>query len=86
MFHLAAFCKINQSISNPKRCHEDNSEGTFSVLEFCRKNNIKKIVFFSSSRVLNRERNPYTSAKLYGEELCKAYQECYGIDYNIVRS
>ena len=85
VIHAAAHCKINQSVTNPPKTHKNNSFGTFQVLEFCRRNHIKKIVFFSSSRVLNKEKNPYTSSKLYGEELCKAYQQCYGIDYIIVR-
>ncbi|MCU0642059.1 MAG: NAD(P)-dependent oxidoreductase [archaeon] len=83
--HAAAHCKINQSITNPKLPHINNSEGTFHVLEFCRTHNIKKFLFFSSSRILSKEKNPYTASKIYGEELCKAYQQCYGIDYLIVR-
>ena len=85
LFHLAAHCKINQSITNPDTSHINDADGTFAVLEFCRKNNIKKIVNFSSSRVLSPEKNPYTVAKLYGEELCKAYKDCYDIDYITIR-
>ncbi len=85
MIHAAAHCKINQSIENPQITYENNVEGMFNVLEFCRKNKIPKIVFFSSSRILSKEKNPYTSAKIYGEELCKAYCDCYGIDYIIIR-
>lgn len=83
--HAAAHCKINQSIENPELAHNNNSEGTFQVLEFCRKNKIPKIINFSSSRVLSMEKNPYTASKLYGEELCKAYCQCYGIKYIIIR-
>ncbi len=85
MIHMAAHCKINQSISNPKKTFHTNVKGTFEVFEFCRKNNIPKIMYFSSSRVLSPERNPYTASKLYGEELCRGYKDCYGIDYMIVR-
>lgn len=85
VIHTAAHCKINQDIENPELAHYHNSSGTFSVLEFCRKNNIKKIINFSSTRVLSKEKNPYTASKLYGEELCKAYKDCYGIEYIIIR-
>ncbi len=85
MVHAAAHCKINQAIKNPKLSYKNNAEGSFGILELCRKKNIPKIVFFSSSRVLNKEKNPYTAAKIYGEELCKAYKNCYGIDYIIIR-
>ena len=85
MIHTAAHCKINQSIKNPGLAYDNDVEGTFRVLEFCRKNKIPKIIYFSSSRVLSKEKNPYTAAKIYGEELCKAYQQSYGIDYIIIR-
>ena len=85
VIHAAAHCKINQTIENPENSHINDANGTFAVLEFCRKNKIKKIVYFSSSRVLSHEKNPYTSAKIYGEELCKGYSHCYGIDYIIIR-
>jgi len=85
MIHLAAFCKINQSIENPNLPFENNVIGTQKVLEFCRKNKIPKIIFTSSSRVLSKEKNPYTASKIYGEELVKGYSQCYRIDYVIVR-
>jgi len=85
LFHLAAFCKINQSIEYPEIIFDNNVEGINSVLEFCRKNKVKKIIFFSSSRVLNKEKNPYTASKVYGEELVKAYFQCYGINYLVIR-
>jgi len=84
-FHLAASCKINECIKHPELAHMNNANGTFEALEFCRKNDINKFVYFSSSRVLSKEKNPYVASKLYGEELCKAYCECYGIEYIIVR-
>lgn len=85
MIHAAAHCKINQAIKNPELTYNNDVEGTFRVLEFCRKNKIPKIIYFSSSRILDKEKNPYTAAKIYGEELCKAYYDSYGIDYLIIR-
>lgn len=84
MIHCAALCKINKTIENPLLGHF-NGLDSFDVFEFCRKNKITKIVYFSSSRVLSKEKNPYTAGKVYGEELCKAYKDCYGIDYLIIR-
>lgn len=83
--HAASFCKINKCIENPELSHLNNTDGVFECLEFCRLNGIKKFMFFSSSRVLSKEVNPYTASKMYGEMLCKAYKECYDIDYIIVR-
>lgn len=84
LIHCAAICKINKTIEKPGLAFK-NVEDIHIVLEFCRKNNIKKIIYFSSSRVLNKEKNPYTASKIYGEELCKAYKDCYDVDYIIIR-
>lgn len=83
IFHLASNCKINKCIEYPILAFE-NSKITEEILELCKWSN-SKIVLFSSSRVLNKEKNPYVSSKIYGEELVKAYHECYGIDYIIIR-
>jgi len=82
--HLADFCKINKCVKYPSLGHL-NGVNMFRIMEFCRRNKIPKIVYFSSSRVLSPERNPYTAGKMYGEELCKTYHDCYGIDYQIIR-
>lgn len=82
--HCASLCKINQIIEDPSKGFE-NVMNFYTVLEFCRKNKIPKFVCFSSSRVLNKEKNPYTASKIYGEELCKGYKDCYGIEYLIIR-
>lgn len=84
LIHCAALCKINKIIEEPLLGFE-NVKDVFSVLEFCRKNKIPKIIYFSSTRVLSKEKNTYTASKIYGEELCKAYKNCYGIDYLIIR-
>jgi len=83
--HLASFCKINKSIEKPAKVFENNSRVLETVMEFCKDNKIPKIVFTSSSRILSPEKNPYTATKIYGEELVKAYSQCYDLDYVIVR-
>ncbi len=84
-FHLGAFCKINETILHPELAHLNNANGTWQALEFCRKNNIKKFVYMSSSRTLSKQENPYTASKKYGEHLCEAYKQCYGIEFIIIR-
>jgi len=85
LIHTAAHCKINQGIEHPELPHLNNADGTHKVLEFVRKNDIKKFIFFSSSRVLSPEENPYTASKKYGELLTKAYAQCYGLDARVIR-
>jgi nucleoside-diphosphate-sugar epimerase len=84
VIHAAAFCKINKIVKDPNLGHT-NVLNDFRVLEFCRKNNVPKVMYFSTSRTLSKEKNAYTAGKIYGEELCKAYKECYGINYIIIR-
>jgi UDP-glucose 4-epimerase len=84
-FHLAAHCKINESIARPALSHINNADGIFAVLEFCRKHKIPKVVVASTSRVLSPERNPYVASKIYAEELTRAYHDSYGLDYIIIR-
>src|SRR3989344_5606804 len=85
LIHLASFCKINKTIENSELAFDNNVLGIYKVMEFCKKNKILKVVFTSSSRILKEEKNPYTASKIYGEELIRAYSQCYGIDYVIVR-
>jgi len=82
--HLAFFSKISKIISDPLITF-NNSRAMEKAVEFCRVNKIPKIVYTSSSRVVSKEKNPYTASKIYGEELVKAYSQCYGIDYVIIR-
>lgn len=83
--HFASQCRINESIAKPFLPHKHNVDGIFSVLEFCRENEIPKIVVASSSRVLSSEMNPYVASKIYTEALTKAYHDCYGLEYLIIR-
>jgi nucleoside-diphosphate-sugar epimerase len=84
-YHFAAQCRINEAIARPILPHKNNVDGILAVLEFCRKRRIPKVVVASSSRILSKERNPYTASKVYAEELTKAYHDCYGLEYIIVR-
>lgn len=84
-YHFAAQCRINEAIENPLLPHRNNVDGILSVLEFCKTNDIPKLVVASSSRVLSPERNPYVASKVYVEEMTKAYHDCYGLEYIIVR-
>lgn len=85
MFHLASHCKIQQGTDNPELPFRNNVMGAHNVLEFCRKNNISKLVAMSSSRVLHNKDNPYTASKRYLEHLTKAYHDCFGLEFVLIR-
>lgn len=98
VFHLAAESRLQQSIENPGRAVEVNVKGTLSVLEACKKNNIKGLLFSSTSSIYGlteslpiTERlredclNPYASTKYAAELLIRNYNQLYGINSCIFR-
>ena len=52
VFHLAALADIVPSIENPEKYYQSNVNGTFNVLEACRKNNIIQSVHLAKPRDL----------------------------------
>ena len=98
VIHLAAMLGVERTEKRRLDCLEININGTLNVLEACVKNNIKKIIFASSSEVYGEpittpitETHPlnpkstYAITKLAGEEYVKAYSERYGLSYTILR-
>ena len=97
VFHLAAMNRAMRSIENPVEANEVNVSGTLNVLEACRKNDVGKMVFASSSSVYgggvseNKEDqklsplHPYGVGKLAGEEYCRVYNSLYGLKTTVLR-
>ncbi|MCK5039691.1 MAG: SDR family NAD(P)-dependent oxidoreductase [Candidatus Aenigmarchaeota archaeon] len=99
VIHLAANARVYNLVVDPSLAR-DNFESVFNVLEYCRKNNIKRFVFSSSrevygniektvisedeARIANCE-SPYTASKIAGEALVHSYNQCYGMDFIILR-
>lgn len=92
IYHLAAQAGVRYSFSNPKIYIESNINGFFNVLEFAKKQKIKKLVFASSSSVYGNqkklpvsERSELKPENLYGitkkinEEMAKYYFEKFDI-------
>ena len=85
IFHLAALPRIKPSFDNPKEVIDVNVKGTQNVLEYARKNNTPVIYAGSSSFWGGVYKNPYTFSKWQGEELCKMYEQIYGLSVTICR-
>lgn len=93
--HLAAANDIDSA--NPETAIIATSLGTKNCLEFCKKNNIKKFIYFSTFQVLGKvdgqinentvpePKNDYGITHLFAEEYVKMYLATAGIEYIILR-
>ena len=57
VFHLAAMASVPLSIGNPSECIENNMDATIKLINACKNNNVKKIIFSSSSSVYGDNTN-----------------------------
>ena len=93
VFHLAAESRIGPCIENPMMACKTNVIGTCNVLQASRNNNIKRLVYSSTSACygltnvipMNEDLkldnlNPYSTSKLAGEDLCNMYTKLYGLE------
>ena len=85
IFHMAALPRIGPSFNNPKEVCDVNVSGTQNVLEYAKKHKIPVVYAGSSSFWGGTHKNPYTFSKWQGEELCKLYEQIYGLDVTICR-
>ena len=97
--HLAAYAGVRPSIENPALYQRVNIEGTLNLLECCKKNNVDRLVFASSSSVYGGRKevpfretdnvmhpiSPYAATKAAGEVLCHTYHHLYGISVHALR-
>lgn len=88
IFHLGEYSRVEQSFEDIEKVWEFNQQGTFKVLEFCRKNKIKLIYSGSSTKFTNNIRpgslSPYSWFKTANTELIINYGDWFNLDYTIV--
>ncbi len=83
VFHLACIPRVAYSVEEPIKTMENNVLATSYVLNFARKNNVKRVIYSGSSSVVgngNGPASPYGLQKLISEQECKLYSELYGLD------
>jgi len=93
VFHEAANVFIQKSIDDPHYDASVNISGTLNILEACRKHDVGRVVYASSSAVYGdpvglpiREDHPlhpkvpYGVSKMLGEQYCRVYHELYGLE------
>lgn len=97
IIHAGGNPSSKSCISNPESAINDNILLTFKMLEYARKNNIKKIIFLSSCEVYgyatenSSENDMLTSYNMYGaskvacEHMLSAYFNTYGIYSTSIR-
>lgn len=98
VYHLAGMSDIVPSIDNPEKYFEANVKGTLNVLEFCRKNNIKRLIYSASSSCYGKpnkfptseteklsEEYPYALSKSLGEQLVLHWGKVYNLNVTSLR-
>lgn len=95
--HLAAQINVQRSIDRPEETFRINVDGTFNVLEECRRRDAK-LELVGTCLVYDasdggpidedhplRPASPYAASKLAGEELALAYHRAYGLPVVVTR-
>jgi UDP-glucuronate 4-epimerase len=99
VIHLAAKAGVRPSIESVAEYYDVNVNGTVNLLEAMRLNDVKKLLFASSSSIYgNNEKvpfsetdvvdnpiSPYASTKKSGELLCYVYHHLYNFHINCLR-
>ena len=92
VFHQAAIPSVPRSINDPIRTNHANVDGTLNVLVAAKDNDVKKIIFASSSSVygdtpsLPKKEDmmpcplsPYAVSKLTAENYCQVFTNVYNL-------
>lgn len=90
--HQAALGSVPRSIADPLTSHQVNVNGFINILEAAKANNIKRIVYASSSSVygdvtdspkienrIGKVLSPYAATKRINEVYSDAYSKIYGL-------
>ena len=98
VLHLAGLADLVPSINNPTRYFDVNVKGTLNVLEACKKNKIKKIVYAASASCygltkkyfINENfpvdtKHPYALTKKLGEDLAMHWAQVFKLNVTSLR-
>lgn len=98
--HLAALLSIDIAKWTAKDYFLNNALGTYNVLEYCRKNNVKEIIYAMTHSDVNRTKDlvitedtsrefggalPYIVSKIAGMNFIEGYARDYGIQGVMLR-
>ena len=93
VFHIASDARIQPAILNPRKSIESNAVGTANVIELSRTNKVKRFIYSSTSSAYGKKAilpnietqpsdplTPYSTAKVFGENLARVYYNLYGLE------
>ncbi len=94
IFHQAAAVSVPFSVDHPEQSHRTNVDGTFYLLDAARHARIQRFVLAASSSAygddpdssaksetnLPRPLSPYAVSKITGENYCRVFALCYGME------
>lgn len=93
ILHNAAFVSVPGSIDDPVLTHATNVTGFLNILNVAKNNDVKRVVFASSSAVygdsielpkvelqIGNPLSPYAASKLINEIYAKTFSVCYGLE------
>ncbi len=93
VFHQAALPSVPRSVADPISSHHACATGTVNLLWAAHRNGVKRVVYAGSSSAYGdtptlpkrddmpvAPRSPYAVAKLAGEQYCRAFTLCHGLE------
>lgn len=87
VFHLGEYSRVERSFEDLPIVWDFNKEGTFAVIEFCRKRGSKLVYAGSSTKFgdggIGRDQSPYAWTKASNTELVRNYSQWFGLKYAI---
>ena len=93
VFHEAALGSVPKSVDEPRDSHDININGTFNVLLAAAERKVRRVIYAGSSSAYGDTEespkheginpaplSPYAVQKLTGEEYCRVFSECFGLE------
>jgi UDP-glucose 4-epimerase len=93
VFHLAALARVQPSIENPHDFNKANVDGTLNILTAARNAKVRRVIYSASSSAYGNAKifptpedhptdplSPYGLQKLIGEQYCRVFYHCYGLE------
>lgn len=85
VFNFAGIADIDEARNRPMDTVRYNILGNTAILEACRIEKIRRIIFASSVYVYSQSGAFYRASKQACESYIEVYHEVYGLDYTILR-